>query len=493
MTPVCELPAGTFQFSQLRLLDWSPDDKYIAYTQDKKVVICDGQSGKRLDVLSVGGNITFSNFVWLSSSAAIFCGKFNLFLFEKNGEHWAKTPLLTIKGAKSVSDFTRLSDRSVAWKQDGNLWMFQLGTEAPRLIWRRDKANTLVDFSYAYDTENLVLNCGTNGILEVSPFFRDPKPVDRGRIGRPDQYLFQVYSINGGKGYAYLSSDTSDKDVRPSSPSLNNTLYVVKEVGAPPVQVLGSFGVFDYAVNKNKLFIEGMRTNEPCGIWSYDVDSGDLTRIYSPLPSPQYARFATHRLCSTTNALGKTVNYHLWSPVEKSPRKKYPLIVCQTYYRWMPEAQAVANSGGYFAIAERPTFFSKESEDFSQDVLSVYRAVARSERIDSERVYLWGSSAEGSYVSQSMLEQPDVWKGAFLEGALGPTPELIKGPVSEFTIILGELDEDRVKLATKYVDDAARTGVPVRVVLRSGGHVTFATANQRVYAREMAKFLLRNQ
>jgi dipeptidyl aminopeptidase/acylaminoacyl peptidase len=306
----------------------------------------------------------------------------------------------------------------------------------------------------------------------------------------PNAYIFNVCSINSGKGYTYLTSDTAEKDIRPASPSLNNTLFVKKDADSQPVQILGEKGIVDYTLNGGELFIIGSLTNEPCGIWRYNVKSGYLDRIYSSLPSSKYAKFITPQFYSITNVQGKVVNYHLWPPANMLSHKKYPLMIGQTSYRWLAEAQVAANSGCYFAIADRPTFGSDKIDNWSEDVMSVYLDLEKNATVNIHHVYLFGTSIEGSYLSALMQEKSELWKGAFLEGATGPL--LAQDRNLEMAIVVGNHDV-RLDSVQKYVTRAAWNGVPIKAVLRNGSHKAIATSTPKANCRALAEFLLRNK
>jgi hypothetical protein len=210
------------------------------------------------------------------------------------------------------------------------------------------------------------------------------------------------------------------------------------------------------------------------------------------LPAAKTVSFVTPEYLNTTNALGEPVHYYLWTPTHMLARKNYPLMIGQTTYRWMMEAQLAANSGFYFALAERPTWTSGRINSWEEDVQSIRTDLVNHRNIDPARVFLNSVSVEGAHVASLMEASPELWQGAFMQGWRGP--ESMGTQTAEIVMIIGDHDEENSMAAVKaYQDRAARNGIDVKIVLRPGRHTAVAKDPQNRTARQLASFYLKNQ
>src|SRR5208283_651998 len=125
--------------------------------------------------------------------------------------------------------------------------------------------------------------------------------------------------------------------------------------------------------------------------------------------------------------------------------------------------------------------------------MQLYETLANNPNIDTNLVYLFATSAESGYLSQFVAEKPDLWRGVIL---LNPVvePGLSNTHLSRIFIVGGTDDvNNSVEQLTKYQDEAARAGIPVKLVVQNGvQHITRSIATERERTRQFARFLLEN-
>ncbi len=488
---------GEFNALTLRLLAWSPDDKECAYTHDGGIFICDGDTGSQTAALNAGGDV--ANFAWLSPSRFVVLNNLNLDEFDCLQTQWTKKRVLTLTNHQPVTAFSALTDHSVVWRQAWDVWTYDFHEEQPVKMWC-SMSNPLVDFSVGTGGD-ILLNCGRCGgsLIGLNPFIRTAPDTDLATITKLDEldtnncFVFRVSSINQGKGRVYLITDSSERDMSLFSSAKDKTLLVKKDDTSKAMRILGAREIVDYSVQGNRLYVVGSQTNEPSRIWEYDLDADSLTCAYSSWPKPKYATLAEMQYCIITNIQGKVATtYRLWSPVHFMPGRKYPLMIEQTAYKWQVEPQVAANCGCYFAIASRPTWGSSRIHDWSEDVLNVYQELAKNPNIDTNRVFLYGVSAEANYVNHLLTQEPGLWKGAYLEGAPGPDPSAFNHHPLAISIVVGKEDQG-ISPISHYLERAVQSGQSARVVVKGGGHSWLSGASLRVSARSLAEFLTGNQ
>ena len=101
----------------------------------------------------------------------------------------------------------------------------------------------------------------------------------------------------------------------------------------------------------------------------------------------------------------------------------------------MLEAEIAANSGYYFALAERPTWSSERIRSWGEDVESVCDDLAKKGDIDTNRIFLSSvSTMESIPLERLMEENPGFAKGAFLQSGFGP--ETLDGHVADLVMMI---------------------------------------------------------
>jgi len=496
-TLIGEFTVGRFNALTLRLLDWSPNDKWCAYTRDGGVFIYDGDSGEQVAALNVSGGV--ENFAWLSSSTFAVFHEAELDEFDDQPAGWSKRRVVTLTNTLPVTAFSALTDHSVAWRQGWDIWTYDFHSDRPVKIWHSTK-NPLVDVTVDKGGD-ILLNCGRRGgsLMDLNPFSRAAPGSDWAETRKLDDldtnhcFVLKVTALSNGRGRVYLATDSWERDMSLYSSAKDKTLWVKKDGQAKAVQILGNHEIVDYRLQGERLYIVGSETNEPPRIWAYDLASDSLACVYSSIPTPRYARLVPASYCVITNGQGTAITtYRLWSPIHVVPGKKYPLMIEQTAYKWQVEPQVAANCGCYFAIASRPSWDASELQNWSKDVMNVYHELSKNPNLDTNRAFLYGVSAEAYYVDDLLMQKPELWKGAYLEGASGPEPSRFRNHPLSVSIVVGKTDSGFTRIA-RYLEEATQAGQPVRVVLKAGGHSWLSAASLRVSARSLADFLIENE
>ncbi len=195
-----------------------------------------------------------------------------------------------------------------------------------------------------------------------------------------------IFTTNGG--FACLPQ-------RPES----RFLLVQKSPADKPVKLFthGNAQAMTASAAGQKLFIMGVLSNELAeGIWQYDIPVDTLRCIVPCTDRPSaLARHVEALPCSLKLSSNHIIKYYLYPPANYSRRqhKKYPLVIGDTVYQvadgehqnrvhgplW---AEAVACSGAYVVIADRPDWFTGLN-DWETNVIAVYQHLAQHPSLDT--------------------------------------------------------------------------------------------------------------
>jgi len=475
---LCEQNEKGYSNQRFGMLGWSPDGKLFAYAfpnnpklQQEEVVICDGISGEAMEKMSVYAGLT--ELAWLSPRS-FACLNYNQDVSvreQKSDGKWIQSHLFQKVASESLKNnrnsFTAISENSVVWQRGNEVWRLDFDTSAFKKIWG-STANKLQSFTYSREAGELQLAC-------------------RDDAGWNLINLDQKGTILGGsrdKNRQRLADLRNEAGV--------NTFYVKTDANSVPNRIFWEGAVESYiGPIGNYLYFTGDLPNAPVGLWQYRIDDGTSHCLVSGLKHPlSYARIVVPEGFAITNALGKQTSCHVWQPVNVIPGKKYPLILTQTTYGWSPFQQVAAQEGYYFGAVHRSYWNDETISNWTADVTTLYKVLAKNPNIDTNRVFLFGTSWDTDFLSQLMAEQPDLWKGAILINPSG-LPDWSEG--SKLFIVAGKDQPGEADRLTKYQDQEARLGIPVKLVLQKGaGHIPRSVATERERTVQFAKFLIEN-
>ena len=378
-----------------------------------------------------------------------------------------------------------LDDQTIAWGQDNSVWSLSLDDNSLRRRLNVQTAlpggTTLHSLSFSKATGRLLLNGSTWGTDALWRF--DPNDASAAPEKIADKFSGAVW-INAGHNGGWLSQQ-------------NNSLMVQRDPAATPVEIMRGATVKEITVSSDgrQLFFLGMTNDEPSeGIWGYDFASAQL-KCVAPCSDQlsAYVKQENPSKATLQNAAGQTVDYFVIPPrnADRHPHRKYPLVIGDTQLWVMkgtqgPWVSAVTACDAYVVVVDRRGWFDG-IEDWSANVMAVYREVTKSLPIDKDRVFLFGASAETQPLSECLKKTPGLWQGAIL---LNPSalPDFSQSPLGQRRprlLISAGAEENEEKRFEKYQADALQYGVLVDYTIAPGeGHHLIGKAAQ--YQRTQA-------
>jgi hypothetical protein len=465
-------------------LGWSPSGDFFAFLATTepnpgkpKIVIYDGSTGEIVATLSPRGNTTTPKFVWLSPRS-FACSTYNngwLVYEEASNGSWLPGRFIQKFSDGEMENIVAITPDSIVWQQQDDIWMYNFGADSSDIIWE-SVSNKLVSFKYSSATGNLLLNCtDPSGPVLIS--FRPPKSS----------------SLPG----TVLSVTKQEPNIRYSTLTEENgsyTLHILTNAAAKPVNLRWGGTIEEYKLAGNYLYFNGSQEDGLPGIWQYDIDDQSMRCLTMCLEhNLKYTKIVTPLAGMGTNSSGRRINYHIWAPTHISNGKKYPLIIGQMPYRWLSYEQVAASAGFYFATADRTSWFDGLS-DWVGDVSWLEEYLVKNANIDTNRVFLCATSAESTFLNQLASEKPNLWKGAVLFNSAS-LPDLASTRLSTMFIVGGTGDDygREVGRLTRYQDEAAEIGIPIKLLLQKGSiHVPKSIATERERTVQFAKFLMEN-
>jgi hypothetical protein len=505
---VYEQPRKFYDPVKFKIFGWAPDDSLFAFQQHdsqewagSRVVICDGNTGKTITTVNVDGkmmdgNYVFgiiSSFVWLSPHAFAYIrivgGDTDLVVVEKGADgKWVSAEPVKISAKNPLGMLVALSDHSVVWQEGNTLQSLDVTSGSTTQIFELT-TNELEGFSFSPDSGKFLLLCGDQAGENLFVFQPEGKlswgRIQAGsltniyRISSQPRSVEKALWINHEQGIAYMMQDLGQE-----------TLFILTNSTADPMALGARGSVISFNVSGNQIFITGSLTNEPPGIWQYDVASGSLNCIYSSQEHPfKYAKYVVPLCKTVTNASGRLITYHLWEPAQASSGKKCAVLLGQSPYNWQVYPELTVNGGDFFVNVDRPSFLCLELNNWAEDVTAVYGELAKDPRIDMNAVYVYGTSAESGELASFVDQKPNQWKGIIL---ITPEnfPNLSGLHFSKILIDDGMDDKSTIEGVKKYQQAAAEVGVPLTLVLhKDTAHIYWSIATQREEAQQLAKFL----
>lgn len=490
-----------FWICRTRTFGWSPDDRFYAYARNGlcDVVICNVDEGKPVAVIST--KTEFLSGAWLTPEKLVCSDGEQIFEFVQSGGRWhgPQNFASTNGGLKEIQPEGRkieylqaFSSHSLLWKQ-GNAIMKSSSTveESPLLAWQTP-TNELVDFFCSRQSEKILV------------LGRDKKTdflTVLGNQGATDQYVSayqerldtknfratQVRLINKDRGYAYLGE---------SDFSLNQVGYKMgMESGDAPSFVPLQGEIKSFEVSEQQLFLFGSLSDEPVGIWKYDLIKGELKQLASNQQRPfQYALSQTPVKNVTTNAAGKPLTYYLLEAIRPREGNRPPLVLGamgyaeKTYY-WDRYAQTIANCGAGFVMVDRR---DRPDSEWADDLLAVYHALNRRNEFDTNNVYLFGISKGAICMNELLETKPALWRGAIFMSP-GSLPETSCLNSKKLYMDIGGMDPtwgaNSIRAKT-YQDQAAKAGADMSLFIRPNvGHNSRLLSVEKERLHQLAAFL----
>jgi hypothetical protein len=472
--------------SQSEMLAWSPDDRVFACAvlldpnpmhPQSAIILYDGVSGEPIAKIGSTGYIWLTKFIWMSPNSFAYQTYNQVWLVfdKKSDDNWVQTRVIKKFADGELKNLTVTSPHSLAWQQGDDVWTYDFVSEASEKMWG-SATNKLDSFTYSEETENFALNChDENGPLSI--YFRPP------RLWVKQGAVLGITRNDTRARYADLRIDHGRYSFAIKTSANSDTTHFVWDGMVEYYQLAGGY-----------LYFAGNQANETPGIWRYDIHSNDVRHLISNQDNDfRYTTIVTPLVKSCTDAFGNQISYHLWAPRHISPGRKYPLIIGQTHYMWSPYQQVAPNAGYYFATVDRATWVY-DVDNWREDVVGLYDTLVKTPNIDTNRIFLAASSTEARDAIQVLAAKPDICKGLILFNP-SAEPDLSQTHLSKMFIVGGRDDTvgNTVEQLTKYQDEAAKAGVPVKLYIQDGvQHVARSVATERERTRQFARFLLEN-
>ncbi len=508
---LCEQNEKGYSWQRYCMLGWSPDDQLFAYAiplqthppdqpwmREEQIVICDGQTGETL--AKTPADPDTYELAWLTPHSFAYSTAYNhdLRVVEKNQEgKWVLRQVFEKVTTNKLETLTAVSDKSVAWQDGENVWSFDFDSGLLKKVWDSGaNANQLVDFTYARETRQFLLNCSdANGqfLIRFSP--ESKMAVDGGRIGNPLDFVSVVKDIQHQPGDWIAAWKRQGLIVMNVKWADNGPRYTcadyVRRIGDWPalcvktkaqadlIHVPWNGFIENFALNGDHLFFTGGENGAIPGIWEYDIEAGTLRCVVSgSAPWLEYVKTATALTGTLTNAAGEAKTYYLWPPTHISSGKRYPLVITKQFWNWFPYDQIAANEGYFFAVVDE-TCVEKLPEILAKNI-----------NVDTKRVYLYESSAGTRFASELLANRSDLWRGAILFGpSVLPHPPLLQD--KRLLLVAGMNDGDDFKRLTQYQVSAAQDGFPIALAfLNDSDHMPNSVASECRRALVFAQFLI---
>lgn len=362
-----------------------------------------------------------------------------------------------------------------------------------KTLWR-SFTNHPSEVAYSKGSGTFLLNCSSENRNSLIRLNRYTGITTEEPLTTAQSCTFRPRSAWTDDSPIFTSQGGSSESVRLSDDGLN-TFCIGRDLGSMQQRLPWCGGVTAHcSLNNGHLYVVGYPTNEPPGVWDYDVANGSMDCIVSGLSQPlKRATYVAPSYGLLTNASGATSGYSLWKPAGFSTRKKYPAILCQTVNgEWLPFIETAANLDCYFAMAHRPYWLGRKLQDWPTDVMALYQSLASNPNVDTNRIFLWAHSAESGYLCQLLREKPQLWRGAILfdYGAM-PDLESLRG---KKLFIVGGVKDDGSAELKKYQERALAAGVTLKLILQeNSAHnpVSISTMRERTvdFARCLAEDL----
>ena len=454
---------------------WSPDDSRLAFVipQPKdpgksEIVICNGTTGEHISELAHPGFQDPKDFAWLSASALAFYVTSSVGIIEqRNDGTWFRAKTIPIS-VTNPTCFTACSSGLVAWKHDNTIEQMDLKTGTVQAIWSSN-TNVLEDFVSSLAGPELLLKCVDaygQYLLRYSP--ASGQTIAAGRIDPAHKAVFRPLSNWKDDSLTYISWDGARVHTVVLSDDGLNAFRIGDASAAVPEKTLDWCGgvMVHTSVAADHLFIVGHPTNEMNGVWDYNLRDGSLQcAVPNFVGRFKYAKYVTPSYGILTNSLGKTRGYSIWQPTHLTPGRKYPLVITQTVNgEWLPIEQTAANCGCFFAVVHRPYWLGRNLSEWSEDVCSLLEELRHDTNIDTNRVVLWGHSAEVSPEFQLLSDKPGLWAGAIFS-AVGGLPDPRNIANKKVFLIAGE-DSGDAKHLKDWQNRALMEGVPTKLFLQ---------------------------
>jgi len=256
-----------------------------------------------------------------------------ILVVKKSDGTWINREIIPHIGNTELENFTAISADSVAWKQDGSVWMVNFWAGSPQKIWQSD-TNQLLDFAFSRPKNQLLLNCTNEEGQFLIRYNLDSRRTDQTELNDPEDLADNKVFVDHGAGYGCLSNDAD-----------GGNFWFKLKADLQPFHVVWPGWIRNFTLVDSRLFFTGDADFDLPGIWEYDLDSGEFRSIVPGVEDRfKYAHTLEQPFAGfITNSDALKVTYWLWRPTSPHNFKKHPVIITNRYWNLFPYAQIAVN------------------------------------------------------------------------------------------------------------------------------------------------------
>lgn len=410
------------QMKHFSLFGWSPDDRYFIAAQrpdrlseSSILYVFDGRSGALL--LEHTGLPSVESLAWTRGDEFVVVDARSVYTRVKVQTDSAAEridlvaeTILNGRPVKEGRSVVAMGPQKVGFVEGGNLWSLDTVTrQTARLSSFTNMTFEWLDYS---PEKNAFLFCAPAAPPKNYPrvLYRfDPASGKRGalRALTESQTYNGRWILNGG-GYAYVGSEG------------NENYLAVRVFGDAEDRYLfetGFIRAFSVDAAKQRLLAFASRGIEPHGVWEYDIRERTLTNLVSAMPAPFESAKALRPHNKSLRIRGRrALPYTLIPPRDFELGGKYPAVIDgPNSKRWRPEPQALANAGIYYVSANRRGLASSDHfNGAAEDIAALHELMSQHPSIDSDRIFLMGTSYGTRVMIPLIRDFPELWRGVIM-------------------------------------------------------------------------------
>jgi predicted esterase len=454
---ICEVTDVDYKASYASLFGWSPDDKILAYSWDRRLHFVENDGSEPNGNLDESTN-HIQSFTWLSTDECAYIDDAPSLVHVKRFDgRWESAGRWNLPATNGTPrSIQAIRPNIVAWQTANAIWHTDLSSGASKLLYSNFRRQ-IESISYSANAGAFLAIESTNrgkAYYLLSILAEDDSTSVTELLRKPS--ILSAQWINHGHGYVYASQVGGNVILagKTEIPGKDKEFFMA-----------GKMEFLFSDETETRFFVLGAQISEPVGVWECDANSGKTQCLLSPCSGvdfhyqPVLAGWAPY-------GDKHSAAYDLLQPAQFSRHKKYPLVIGLGSYEWTPiahgiYAQCLANSGAYVAFVHyrwnqrQPDTVYAHTNNF----MAVYNEMARNPNVDLTRVYIFGFSAGTSILSELGKQYPGRWRGIMLLNP-SPLPDPHAGLARRVLATAGSDDGDEMRFR-KFQEDLAKVGIPM--------------------------------
>ncbi|MGA4644476.1 hypothetical protein [Limisphaera sp. 4302-co] len=453
-----ECPDAFYDPGTAQVFDWRPNGAGLAFGMLQSVHFLDDGNGEVFPLGEWYGGVR-----WMEGRGWMCLRNDGLLRqFRREEGHWQvvrEWNLPQLDGG--VRSFHVTGRDRIAWADSKSLWEGDLEAGRWQVLWRDDRGQVRsVDYDVGRDLFLVTYSYRTNrrDMAELVAVGGSRATGWGGaRVLVEEESVLDGRWLNGGEGWAYRS-------VRNNRPR-----GIVRVGGVGGVtRVLEMEAVYGICTAQEGriLFLHGSLTNEPPGLWRYEIGSDRLTCAWWPVERGVALPALQPVLSGRAPwGAGHWATFDLVPPAGYRRGKKYPLVIGLGTYEWTPiahgvSAQALARAGAYVALVRYRWNQSRVETvyEHTNHVLAVERVMREHPSVDGGRVYLYGFSAGTLVVCRLAEMYPGRYRGLMVFNP-SDLPEPVEGLTRRVLATAGQT-ESMERRFRRWEEELCKVGIP---------------------------------